>query len=266
MKDHQWIPSRGQRLSAMVHLPDQGKVKDPVIVMCHGFTGDKIGMNQMNARLAAALESAGYAVIRFDFLGSGDSDGEFATDTIVAGWLTDTANVMQWVSEQPEFSSLPIVLYGHSLGGLIALCHKDEGARVAARIAFAPVVDAVENLRTSILGQDLWQKSFRGETIANFYGKAYSLRSQFVHDLAENRYDPLHDAAVLTTPLLIVHGTSDVAVPIEGSHILFERYNGPKEMKVLEIDHVAAGQLGPWIAAIIEWLDRTFPDRRMRAI
>lgn len=259
MKDHRWIPSRSQRLSTMVHLPEEYNPKKPVVLICHGFTGDKIGMNQMNVKLATELESAGYAAVRFDYMGSGDSDGNFATETIVSGWQTDAANVVHWIGEQAEFFDRPIVLYGHSLGGLIALCHKDPEKRVAARIVFAPVVDAVGNLRTTILGPDLWQKSFRGEPIANFYGKAFALQPQFVQDLAENRYDPLHDAAELTTPILIVHGTADVAVPIEGSHILFERYQGPKEMKVLEIDHVAAGQHGPWISSIIQWLDRTFP-------
>ena len=259
MKDHRWIPSRCQRLSTMIHLPEDTASKKPVILICHGFTGDKIGMNQMNVKLATELESAGYAAVRFDYLGSGDSDGSFAVDTVISGWQTDAANVLHWIGEQAEFSGRPIVLYGHSLGGLIALCHKDSDKRIAARIVFAPVVDAVGNLRTTILGPDLWQKSFRGEPIANFYGKAFSLQPQFVQDLAENRYDPLRDAESLTTPILIVHGTADVAVPIEGSHVLFERYQGPKEMKVLEIDHVAAGQHGPWIASIVEWLDRTFP-------
>ena len=257
MKEHKWIPSRGQRLSAMVHIPGPDAGKKPVVIICHGFTGDKIGMNQMNVKLSTTLESAGYASVRFDYLGSGDSDGEFATDTLISGWLADTANVVKWTGEQPELSGRPIVLYGHSLSGLVALSLKDPENRLAARIVFAPVVDAVGNLRTSILGSDLWQKSFRGETIANFYGKSFSLKPQFVKDLTDTHYDPMKDAMALTTPLLVIHGTADAVVPLEGSYILFERYNGPKEMKVLEIDHVAAGQHGPWIATIIEWLDRT---------
>lgn len=258
MKDHRWIGSRGQRLSAMVHFPVTLNVDTPVILICHGFTGDKIGMNQMNVKLANELEGAGYAVIRFDYLGSGDSDGDFASDTWVSGWQEDLRNVVTWVRGQNEFAGNPIVLYGHSLGGLIVLTHKDPERAITARIVFAPVVDAVGNLRTTILGPDLWQKSFRGETIANFYGKAFSLEPQFVKDLLEIHYDPLASAAVLDTPLLVIHGTADVAVSVEGSQILCERYKGPKELILLDIDHVAAGQHGPWIATIVDWLNRTF--------
>ena len=164
---------------------------------------------------------------------------------------------------QPELQERPLVIYGHSLGGLIALTHQDTAGRVAARIVFAPVVDAVGNIRTSILGPELWQKSFRGELIANFYGKAFSLKSQFVKDLAEHHYDPIRDASALSTPLFVIHGAADAVVPIEGSHVLYERYQGPKEMRVLEVDHVAAGQHGVWIDAIITWLDRTFPYERL---
>ena len=76
LKEHRWIPSRGQRLSAMLHLPVKNEPKRPIVMICHGFTGDKIGMNQMNVKLAVKLEDAGYASVRFDYLGSGDSDGD----------------------------------------------------------------------------------------------------------------------------------------------------------------------------------------------
>lgn len=259
MKDHQWIGSRGQRLSAMVHVPARLTADTPVIIICHGFTGDKVGTNQMNVKLAHELETSGYAVVRFDYLGSGDSDGDFASDTVVSGWQEDLRNVVGWVRQQKEFAPNPLVLYGHSLGGLIVLTHKDPAGEISARIVFAPVIDVVGNLRTRLIGPELWQKSFRGETIANFYGKAFSLNPQFVQNLVATHCDPLADAAALETPLLVIHGTADVAVPIEGSEVLLERYKGTKEMKVLDIDHVAAGKHDLWTASIIEWLGRTFP-------
>ena len=58
MKDHVWIPSRNGRLSAMVHLPETFQAGDPLVVCCHGFTGDKIGSNQLTRNLAAFLEKS----------------------------------------------------------------------------------------------------------------------------------------------------------------------------------------------------------------
>ncbi len=121
MKDYAWIPSRNQRLSAMVHLPESFSEGTPLVVCCHGFTGDKVGYNQLTLNLAKSLEKLAYGVLRFDYLGSGDSDGDFATDTFVAGWQEDLTNVLSWVKAQPKLNASPIVLYGHSLGGLVVL-------------------------------------------------------------------------------------------------------------------------------------------------
>lgn len=257
MKEHCWISSRGQRISTMIHDPGQAAVGTPILVVCHGFTGDKVGTNQMNLHLAVSLEKAGYIVVRFDHIGSGDSEGLFETDTSVAGWLEDLQNLLIWIREQKRFATHPIWLYGHSLGGLVVLLYDDRARSVSGRIVFAPVVDPVGNVRTSILGPELWKKAANGETIANFYGKAFTIGPQFVKDLMESRYDPIGAAAKLETPIFIIHGNADAAVPLEGSWELYDHYNGPKDFKILDVDHVASGQHGPWIQAVRECLDHT---------
>lgn len=252
-------------MSVMVHSPEKENEMTPVVVLCHGFTGDKVGANQMNVKLAAALEDAGYTAIRFDYVGSGDSEGVFSTDTSVAGWLEDLTRILNWAHDESGYTNNPVFLYGHSLGGLVALLYEDRGSVLSGRIVFAPVVDPVGNVRTSILGPELWKKSANGETVANFYGKAYSIEPQFVTDLMEKRYDPIGTAAKLTTPLLIVHGNADAAVPIEGSWELYDRYHGTKDFKILDVDHVAAGQHGVWIQSILVWLDQLNPDKMERS-
>lgn len=156
MKEHVWISSRGKRLSAMIHSPLDTEVGTPVIICCHGFTGDKIGANQLTLNLAKALEIQGYIVIRFDFLGSGDSEGEFSSDTFVSGWKEDLANVLLWLKDQPRFSVSPIILYGHSLGGLVVLTRNNTEQDIAGRIVFAPVTQPISNFRDVILGPDCW--------------------------------------------------------------------------------------------------------------
>lgn len=259
MKEHYWIPSRGKRLSAMLHLPADATPDAPLIVFCHGFTGDKIGANQLTLRLACALEQAGYAALRFDFLGSGDSEGEFASDTIVAGWQEDLANVLDWTARQPQLAALPLVLYGHSLGGLVVLTRDAARPAVAGRIAFAPVTGAVANFRDIILGPDAWAKSLAGETIANFFAKGFTLHSQFARDLVEKAYDPVGAAARLSTPLLLIHGLADAAVPIAGSEDLCRRYGGPIVFERPDLDHVATGRIDALPPLILEWLRKEFP-------
>ena len=256
MKEHYWIPSRGQRLSAMLHQPVDTRRNTPLIICCHGFTGDKVGANQLTLNLAKKLAQAGYNALRFDFLGSGDSEGEFAADTIVSGWQTDLRNVVKWVKQQSQFADAPILLYGHSLGGLIALTALKDEARIAGRIVFAPVLHPIENFRDIILGPELWQQSEAGAPIANFFAKGFSLQDQFVKDLLANDYDPIGDATRLQTPLLIIHGTADLAVPPSGSEELFQKFNGSKEISRPQIDHVATGSMEVLPQLIIPWLDK----------
>lgn len=259
MKDHVWIPSRNKRLSAMVHVPDGFNGQTPVIVCCHGFTGDKVGYNQLTVNLAKALEAGGYGVVRFDYLGSGDSDGEFAGDTSVAGWKEDLDSVLAWVRDYPPFAGQPLLLYGHSLGGLIVLTYPDEQRRIAGRLVFAPVTSPVDNFREIILGPKLWQAALEGAQISRFYGKGFKLNSQFVKDLAACRYNPGEVMAGIATPLLLVHGTRDVVVPIRYSRDFFAGYPGPKEFQELDLEHSAENDQEALQSTVLNWLGRQFP-------
>lgn len=259
MKEHVWITSRNKRLSAMLHLPAGFGAGTPLVVCCHGFTGNKVGYNHLTLNLANYLEDIGYGVLRFDFLGSGDSEGEFAIDTIVSGWRQDLKNVLKWVKENEEFSKVPVILYGHSLGGLIVLSHEDRAGQVAARIVFAPVTEPISNFRDIILGPDLWAKALAGKTIENFFDKGFVLQSQFVKDLVQSNYQPVIAASKLSTPLFIVHGTADAVVPIRGSELLAKHYQGYKEFAITKFDHGALGAQKEFQVVIGDWLKRQAP-------
>jgi len=259
MKEHVWIPSRGKRLSAMIHRQETVRKGTPLIICCHGFTGDKIGANQVTLNLAQTVGNKGYVVVRFDFLGSGDSDGEFQSDTLVTGWKEDLRNVVSWVKKQPQLIASPIILYGHSLGGLVVLTHNDADFPIAGRIVFAPVIHPITNFRDGIIGPELWLKALEGKTIVNFFAKGFKLEGMFVKDLVEKTYDPLGTAAQLTTPLLIIHGLDDQVVPIAGSTELYQKYNGPKLFRKPGIDHVATGNGDVLPLLILEWLAVEFP-------
>lgn len=255
MKEHVWINSRNKRLSAMLHIPDSFKSGTPLVVCCHGFTGNKVGYNHITLNLANYLEERDFSVLRFDFLGSGDSEGNFATDTIVSGWRQDLINVLNWVKTKQEFYHSPIILYGHSLGGLVVLSHEDVKRQVTARVVFAPVTKPTPNFRDAILGPELWTKALAGERIENFFEKGFALESQFVRDLVENDYQPIISAGKFASPLLVVHGTADVVVPIQGSKELVKRYPGSKEFAVTDFDHGAVGAQRELQQIIGAWLD-----------
>ncbi|MBZ4647158.1 MAG: alpha/beta hydrolase [Clostridia bacterium] len=67
----------GLTLRGMIHIPELGKSKYPFVAIYHGFTGNKMEPQFMFVRLSRELEKAGVGSVRFDFSGSGESDGLF---------------------------------------------------------------------------------------------------------------------------------------------------------------------------------------------
>lgn len=250
MWEHTWIQSGDKRLSAMVHKvkPEQS----PVVIMCHGFTGNKVGANHLFINLAKKIELANYHVVRFDFTGSGESEGEFEADTRILRWKQDLKAVIDYVKH--SFSASPIYLLGHSLGGYVVLLTEDTDDIISGKIAIAPVVEPVENFRKTILGPELYDLSLNGNPISNFYGKGLTLNSQFVSEL-ERLPNFVKEGYESRRPILFVHGSNDVAVPIEGTDQLFESYQAEKEMVIIEgSDHVFTGKLNELQEAITKWL------------
>lgn len=259
MKEHLFIEGR-RKLSVMIHNYNKEAAGTPVVILCHGFTGDKIGANQLMLNIAKAIEKAGYTAMRFDFAGSGESYGEFDTDTTVSGWKQDLAAIVSWVKGRHEFNHSPIILCGHSLGGCIALSYPDDTA-IKGRIALSAVVHPVETFKAEgILGSELWEKAMSGVTISNFFNKAFSLKNGiFVKDMIEGNYAPLEAAETYDTPLLIIHGTNDMAVPVEGSDELYHLYKGEKCFHKLEgIDHVYSNIHNLITSLIVQWLNKYF--------
>lgn len=92
-----------------------------LFIMAHGFTGSRIDHHAFAVKLANLVETYGYSVLRFDFLGNGESSGNeemYCTDCEI--------DQLQFVIDTyaPQYDE--VVLYGFSYGGVIA-------SQVAAR-------------------------------------------------------------------------------------------------------------------------------------
>ncbi|TVX99377.1 alpha/beta hydrolase [Paenibacillus cremeus] len=253
---HQWIESRNKKISCMIH-PAKNANLNSVVVFCHGFTGEKLGANRFLLNMARVIQEIGVSVVRFDFLGSGESEGSFSEETTVSGWKVDLSTVVAWIANQPEFQSSSIYLLGHSLGGCVILLHEEGEIPIAGRIALAPVIDPISNFRDIIIGRQLWEQAVSGQTITNFYGKGFSLHKEFVLDLLTEKHQPLKAVQQYNTPLLVIHGNSDAAVPHQGSETLVGSYQGEKELYTIDqCDHVFTGCTSMLESKIKGWLTK----------
>ena len=94
----------------------------------------------MFLRAPRMLAQADIASVRFDFIGSGKSEGAWA-DTTFDGQTLDALAVLKTLRAMPELADLPVHFLGFSQGGLVALQAAAKGARVSSLVLWNPVLD-----------------------------------------------------------------------------------------------------------------------------
>src|SRR5579862_5569569 len=109
----------------------------PTVVWLGGFRSDMTGTKaQALADWATASERA---YLRFDYLGHGESSGDFRAKGTITRWREDALAVLD------ELIDGPVVLVGSSMGGWIAcLAAMARPERVAAMVLIAPAPDFTE--------------------------------------------------------------------------------------------------------------------------
>jgi len=88
-----------------------------LVVLCHGFTGTKTESGRLFVQTARALQKAGINALRFDFMGSGDSSGDFNQMTPNTQ-IQDVLDVLAWARRRYK----RIALLGLSFGGGTVIC------------------------------------------------------------------------------------------------------------------------------------------------
>lgn len=83
----------GHILRGIVNIPEDG-TRFPAIVNVHGFTGNKSGYKSIYTHTARFLAEHGFASVRFDLYGNGESDGEFE-DMTFTGILHDIEDIIK---------------------------------------------------------------------------------------------------------------------------------------------------------------------------
>ncbi len=115
-----------QRVYGMVHLPEpdlSGPPKPahgfPGVVILHGFTGNRGGDHRLLPLLSRYLAERGVASLRFDFRGSGESEGDFSEMT-VSREVEDAVAGFEYFKDLPEIDPERVMLLGFSMGGIVA--------------------------------------------------------------------------------------------------------------------------------------------------
>lgn len=210
-----WIPS--ERAGAKV------------VLYLHGNDGNVT----TSMREVDPLRQLGYSVFLIDYRGYGKSDARFPSEASV---YEDAQAAWDYLVQERGIPPGRLFIYGHSLGGAIAIELATRHPEAAGLI--------VESSFTSIYDMATLQGRFALLPIKAFLNQ---------------RFDSIEKVRRLQLPVLYLHGTADEIVPFSMGRRLFSESGGMKSFAAIEGgrhgDNALAG--GPAFRAAI----RGFVDR-----
>jgi putative redox protein len=218
----------GQTLSARLDFPVDGK---PVAyaLFAHCFTCSK--NIKAIAHISRALTREGLAVLRFDFTGLGESEGDFA-DTNFSSNVDDLILAADFLKSNYQ---APQILIGHSFGGAAVL---QAASRIPSSTAVVTIGAPSDPQHvTHALGSATASIQKEGQADVTLAGRTFTLKKQFLDDLDfVNMADTLKN---LDRALLILHSPIDETVGIENAAQIFQAARHPKSFVSLDTaDHL----------------------------
>ncbi len=219
---------QNQKVFGMLHVPEGGR-RVPGVVFCHGFTGNRIEVHRLFVKMARQLAANGIAALRFDFRGSGESEGDFEHVTI-SDEIVDTLAALNFLRSQLEIDGARVGIIGLSLGGCVAACAAARDGRVKALALWAALADPNilkpgDSISLDLLEKQGWTDVGGWKVSRDFYEDAKTIH-------------PLHEVSKYNGSVLIIHGGRDSVVPIEHAYLYYNAFQCPKDLHILpESDH-----------------------------
>ncbi len=220
--------SDGQLLAGRIDFPLTGK---PLAYALYAncFTCHK-NLSAVG-RIAETLAHHGIAMLRFDFTGLGDSEGDFS-ETNFSTSVKDFLLAAEFLAAN---HGAPELLIGHSLGGAISLAAASSIESVRAVVTLAAPVTPKHIERH--IAADLAAIETEGEAQVVLAGRMFTFRQQLIDDIGRTRVDEAITA--LGRPLLVIHSPTDNVVGIENAAEILDLARHPKSFISLDgADHL----------------------------
>ncbi len=191
------ITYENQDMAATLHYPSQElsecgsqPCRWPLIIICHGFVGSRIGVDRLFVNTARTLCSGGYLVLRFDYVGCGESTGDYGAEGLDS-MIAQTRRVLDYCTGMDFVDANRVVLLGHSLGGAVAVLTAAQDKRVKSLVLWSAVANPLHDI-VKIVGEEAYIQALH-EVSLDYLG--YQLKSQFfrvaVASLADSADPPI---------------------------------------------------------------------------
>jgi len=241
----------GRDLHGILYLSSErgDNLQLPILIMCHGFTGDKSECGRF-PETAKALNKEGYDVLIFDFSGSGENKREPVN---LAKQAKDLEDVYNWVKNQ-EYSKIAVL--GLSFGGVTTL--KANLPDITSYVFWAPVL-----LLHTTGDQSEWFKEINKGPVEIPSSGDYDpiiIDMSFVTEFGKFRVRPA--LKKLESPTLIIQGTADETTPLNLTKKAFRMMPRDENHKLVEVQDAPHDfdeiHLQEFIKLTVDWLKNYF--------
>lgn len=215
-------------LSAKLEYPVDGQ-PTAYAIFAHCFTCSKNLAAVTN--ISRALTSKGIAVLRFDFTGLGDSEGDFA-DTNFSSNVEDLISAATYLEKEHV---APQIIIGHSLGGAAVLMAASKIDSIEAVVTIGAPADPPHVQHLFQGGIDEIEK--HGEATVSIGGRPFKIKKQFIEDLRNNSLE--FTVGKMRKALLVMHSPQDEIVEVDNARKIYEMAKHPKSFITLDgADHL----------------------------
>lgn len=221
--------NEGQLLAGMLETPDSHISVKQFALFAHCFTCSKDV--SAASRISRALAARGIAVLRFDFTGLGNSDGDFAN----TNFSSNIQDLLAAAKKLEQDYQAPTLLIGHSLGGaaVLSAAHQLPSVKAIATIGAPATADHVEHLFRHALPE----LEASGQAEVEIGMRKFKVKQQLLDDL--NEYGSAEHIARLRVALLIFHSPADSVVSVNEAAKIYQAAKHPKSFISLhQADHL----------------------------
>ncbi len=235
-------------LSARLELPI-GYEPEQFAIFAHCFT---CGKNIKAATLISRqLTQSGFGVLRFDFTGLGQSEGDFA-ETGFTSNIQDLEAAADYLTENYR---APQLILGHSLGGTAAIHAAGRIESIKAVCTISAPFEAHHVMH--MLRDSREQIREKGRAEVSIGGRPFEIGNTFLEDI--EKHSTASVLPDLKKPILILHSPQDDIVGIDNAAELYGAAHHPKSFVTLDgANHLVSNETDATYVANIAaaWVSR----------
>jgi len=175
MEECNFFSGSGYRLFGCLHWPE-GSNRRCGVVFCEPFAEEKLWSQRVMVNFSRLLARRGYTILRFDFMGHGDSDGDFE-DSDVDTRLSDIGKAMEFLKKRAEVRD--VGLLGLRWGATLSAIWCERNGEADFMILWEPILDG------NAYVQQCLRSSLATQMAA--YKKVRYTREQMIKDLEKGQ-------------------------------------------------------------------------------